>query len=97
MITSLGSKCVTSGYHHGRLITSWRERAFAYFGLLWLIVFQICNNDTYCLCIVVHLTHTYAAIAVPKTITTEKIGITFEIYTLLNYLSNLFVTKQNIK
>ena len=28
MITSLRSKYMTSGYHHGRLITSWRERAY---------------------------------------------------------------------
>ena len=28
MITFLPSKYMTSGYHHGRLITSWRERAY---------------------------------------------------------------------
>ena len=36
MITSLRSKCMTSGCHHGRLITSWREKeltAYADFGL----------------------------------------------------------------
>ena len=28
MITSLRSKYMTSGYHDGRLITSWRKRAY---------------------------------------------------------------------
>ena len=28
MITSLHSKCMTSSYHGGELITSWRERAY---------------------------------------------------------------------
>ena len=28
MITSFHSKYMTSGYHHGRLITSWRERDY---------------------------------------------------------------------
>ena len=28
MINSLRSKCMTSGYHHGRLITSWPESAY---------------------------------------------------------------------
>ena len=29
MITSLPSKYTTFGYHHDRLITSWRERAYS--------------------------------------------------------------------
>ena len=36
MITSLRSKYMTSGYHHGRLITSWRERAYR-ICRLWVI------------------------------------------------------------
>ena len=36
MITSLRSKYMTFGYHHGRLITSWRERAYR-ICRLWVI------------------------------------------------------------
>ena len=46
MITFLLSKCMTSGYYHGRQITSWREEliANAEFGLSQQITFQICDN-----------------------------------------------------
>ena len=53
MITSLRSKYTTSGYHHSRLITSWREsayRIYAEFELSRQITFQIRDNGTYQIC-----------------------------------------------
>ena len=50
MITSLRSKYMTSGYHHGRLITSWRERAYrmnADFRLSRQKMSEICDNIKY--------------------------------------------------
>ena len=45
MITSFHSKCMTSGYHHDWLITSWRDGAYAYadFGLSQQIASWICD------------------------------------------------------
>ena len=48
-ITSLRSKYMTSGDHHGRLITSWRESAYRIgrLGLLQQTVFRKYDNGTY--------------------------------------------------
>ena len=43
MITSLRSKYMTSGYHHGRLITSWRERAYRICRLLDIAAKSVLN------------------------------------------------------
>ena len=43
MITSLRSKYMTSGYNHGRLITSWRERAYR-ICRLWVITAKCVLN-----------------------------------------------------